>query len=135
MNIGQAARRSGLSAKMLGYYERIGLLRPASRGENGYRHYAEDDLHRLAFIKRARDLGFSLDEVGRLLALWNDRQRASADVKALAARHVASLEQRIRELSELRDSLQVLVDSCQGDQRPDCPILSSLGRADCCGEG
>ena len=133
MNIGQASRRSGLSAKMLRYYESIGLLAPASRGENGYRRYSEEDIHRLAFIKRSRDLGFSLEEVGRLLALWHDRQRASADVKALAASHVTALEQRIRELSELRDTLQRLVDSCHGDERPDCPILSSLGNTDCCG--
>ena len=134
MNIGQASRRSGLSAKMLRYYESIGLLAPASRSESGYRRYSEQDIHRLAFIKRARDLGFSLEEVGRLLALWQDRQRASADVKALAAEHVAALQRRIRELSELRDTLQALVDSCQGDERPDCPILASLGRADCCAD-
>lgn len=132
MNIGQAAKSSGLSAKMIRYYEAIGLLAPAGRGDNGYRHYAANDLHRLAFIKRARDLGFSLEEVGKLLALWQDRQRASADVKALANSHIATLNDKIRELSELRNVLQQLVDSCQGDDRPDCPILQNLETGGCC---
>lgn len=127
MNIGQAAKRSGLTAKMLRYYESIGLITPSSRGENGYRHYDDGDLQRLSFVRRARELGFSLEEVGRLLALWQDRQRASADVKALAAAHIETLERRISELSSLRETLQVLVDSCHGDQRPDCPILGNLG--------
>lgn len=126
MNIGQAARRSGLSAKMLRHYEQIGLLRLAARGANGYRHYAEADLQRLAFIRRARDLGFSLEETGRLLALWDDRERASADVKALALQHIDALERRIAELAGLRDSLRELVEHCQGDARPDCPILHGL---------
>jgi len=126
MNIGQAARHSGLSAKMLRYYEQIGLLPAASRSEAGYRHYGEDDLHRLAFIKRARDLGFSLDEVARLLALWQDRSRASADVKALTQSHIQALERKIAELAGLRDTLRQLVDCCHGDARPDCPILHDL---------
>lgn len=133
MNIGQAAKRSGLSAKMIRHYESIGLLAPAERGGNGYRHYSAADLHRLTFIRRSRDLGFSLEEVGRLLALWQDRQRASADVKALAAAHIATLERKIEELVSLRDSLQELVDHCQGDDRPDCPILHELESGGCCG--
>lgn len=126
MNIGQAARRSGLSAKMIRYYESIGLLKPALRSDSGYRLYQQDDLHRLAFIKRSRDLGFSLEEVARLLTLWQDRQRASADVKALASQHIDDLNRRIEELVSLRDTLSELVAHCQGDDRPDCPILKDL---------
>ncbi|HTO17528.1 MAG TPA: Cu(I)-responsive transcriptional regulator [Pseudomonas sp.] len=132
MNIGQAAKHSGLSAKMIRYYESIGLLRPAGRSASGYRTYGTDDLHRLGFIRRARDLGFSLEEVGRLLSLWQDRQRASADVKALASAHVQELNHKITELSELRDTLQSLVEHCHGDDRPDCPILSELESGSCC---
>ncbi|UTW06619.1 Cu(I)-responsive transcriptional regulator [Pseudomonas benzenivorans] len=126
MNIGQAARQSGLSAKMIRYYESIDLLPAAGRTDSGYRQYGAQDLHRLAFIKRARDLGFSLAEVAQLLALWQDRGRASADVKALAAGHIAELNHKIAELSGLRDTLQELMEHCQGDQRPDCPILRDL---------
>ncbi len=126
MNIGQAARRTGLSAKMIRYYESIGLLRPAQRSDSGYRQYNQDDLHSLAFIKRSRDLGFSLEEVARLLTLWQDRQRASADVKALATEHIGQLNRRIEELVSLRDTLSELVAHCQGDDRPDCPILKDL---------
>ena len=133
MNIGAAAKASGLSAKMIRYYETIGLLHAASRSDNGYRHYSPKDLQQLAFIKRARDLGFTLEEVGKLLALWQDRERASADVKALAASHIAELERKISELVSLRNSLRELVTSCHGDQRPDCPIIKALatGAADC----
>lgn len=126
MNIGQAAKKTGLSAKMIRYYESIGLISPTGRSANGYRHFGEEDLHRLAFIKRSRDLGFSLEEVGRLLTLWQDRQRASADVKALAGVHVDELNHKIAELVSLRDTLQQLIDHCHGDHRPDCPILQDL---------
>ena len=132
MNIGQAAKHSGLSAKMIRYYESIGLLKPAHRSDSGYRLYSDEDLHTLAFIKRSRDLGFSLDEVGKLLALWQDRQRASSDVKALARQHIDELNQKIVELTSLRDTLQELVDTCQGDHRPDCPILKGLASGRCC---
>ena len=135
MNIGQAARHSGLSAKMIRYYESIGLLKAAHRTDSGYRVYGDDDLHTLAFIKRARDLGFSLEEVGKLLTLWQDRQRASADVKALAMQHIDELNRRIEELVSLRDTLSDLVSHCQGDERPDCPILKDLANGNvggCC---
>ncbi|MCH2342067.1 Cu(I)-responsive transcriptional regulator [Pseudomonas sp. NPDC047963] len=132
MNIGQAAKKSGLSAKMIRYYESIDLISPAGRSANGYRHYGEDDLHRLAFIKRSRDMGFSLEEVSKLLRLWQDRQRASADVKAVAGAHIEALNQKIAELVGLRDTLQDLVNTCQGDDRPDCPILKDLESGGCC---
>ncbi|NBA98429.1 Cu(I)-responsive transcriptional regulator [Pseudomonas sp. R5(2019)] len=132
MNIGQAAHQSGLSAKMIRYYESIGLLNPAHRSDNGYRLYHADDVHTLAFIKRSRDLGFSLEEVARLLTLWRDRQRASADVKALAHQHIEDLNRRIEELVGLRDTLQDLVAHCQGDDRPDCPILKDLANGGGC---
>ncbi len=132
MNIGQAAKQSGLTAKMIRYYEGIGLLPEAVRTESGYRIYGARDLHTLAFIKRSRDLGFSLEEVGRLLALWQDRERASADVKALAREHIDDLNRKIAELAGLRDTLQELVDHCQGDHRPDCPILRDLESGGCC---
>lgn len=135
MNIGQAAKKSGLSAKMIRYYESIDLISPAGRSANGYRHYGAEDLHRLAFIKRSRDMGFSLEEVGKLLTLWQDRQRASADVKALAGAHIDALNQKIDELVSLRDSLQQLVESCHGDDRPDCPILTDLASGCCSGAG
>ena len=134
MNIGQAARSSGLSTKMIRYYESIGLLKPATHSDSGYRLYQAEDLHSLAFIKRSRDLGSSLEEVGKLLTLWQDRQRASADVKALAMQHIDELNRRIEELVSLRDTPGELVSHCQGDDRPDCPILKDLanGAADGC---
>ena len=135
MNIGQAARRSGLSTKMIRYYESIGLLKPATRSDSGYRLYQAEDLHSLVFIKRSRDLGFSLEEVGKLMTLWQDRQRASADVKALAMQHIDELNRRIEELMSLRDTLGELVSHCQGDDRPDCPILKDLANdaaGSCC---
>ncbi|AWN42531.1 Cu(I)-responsive transcriptional regulator [Methylobacterium durans] len=126
MNIGAAAKASGVSAKMIRYYESIGLIRPAARSEAGYRVYEGADIHDLRFVKRARGLGFSVEEVGALLDLWRDTSRASADVKALAMRRVGELEARIAEMQGLARSLRHLADSCSGDARPDCPILDDL---------
>ena len=126
MNIGEASTVSGVSAKMIRYYEDIELIPPAARSESGYRAYARNDVHRLRFIRRARDLGFSVAEIGELLGLWNDRSRQSADVKRLAQAHIADREARIRNLREMADTLQELIGCCAGDERPDCPILASL---------
>ena len=130
MNIGQAATGSGVSAKMIRYYESIDLIKPSNRSDAGYRIYAESDLHTLRFIKRARKLGFSLDQIRDLLSLWHDAGRASADVKSIALLHVADLEKRIVELTEMRDTLHHLASTCAGDQRPDCPILHGLAAFD-----
>lgn len=132
MNIGAAAKASGLSAKMIRYYESIGLLKAAGRSANGYRHYSPAELQQLSFIKRARLLGFTLEEVGKLLALWQNGQRASSDVKALAAVHISELNEKIAELVGLRDSLQELMHSCHGDDRPDCPIIRELESGSSC---
>ena len=126
MNIGQAASASGVSAKMIRYYESIALIPPGRRNESGYRIYSENDLHALRFVKRARTLGFSLDQIRDLLSLWQNKERASADVKRIALGHVDELNQRIAELTEMRDTLQTLARCCKGNDRPDCPILQSL---------
>ncbi|MGV3654152.1 MAG: Cu(I)-responsive transcriptional regulator [Noviherbaspirillum sp.] len=126
MNIGQAAGESGVSAKMIRYYESIGLLRPSRRTDAGYRTYEENDLHVLRFIRRARKLGFSLEQIRDLLSLWQDAGRASADVKSIALGHAAELDQRIQELTEMRDTLLRLAHDCAGDDRPDCPIIHEL---------
>ena len=129
MNIGKAAAASGVSAKMIRYYESIGLLAAACRTEAGYRAYTDEDLHVLRFIRRARDLGFSLADIGELLALWRDQGRASADVKGIALAHVAALERKIAELQGMADTLRTLAAHCHGDARPDCPILTDLDAA------
>jgi MerR family copper efflux transcriptional regulator len=126
MNIGHVAERSGVPARTIRYYESIGLIGEPERGANGYRRYVRADVETLRFIQRARGLGFSLGDVGELLALWRDGSRASADVKALALGHVVEMEKRIRELESLRRTLIDLTDRCHGDDRPDCPILDDL---------
>ncbi len=126
MNIGQASAATGVSAKMIRHYESLGLLPEVPRTDSGYRQYDERTLHALRFIRRARDLGFGLDEIEQLLALWAHRRRASGEVKALAARHVADLEQRIQRMQAMQRTLQHLVHACHGDGRPDCPILDDL---------
>jgi MerR family transcriptional regulator, copper efflux regulator len=125
MNIGEAATASGISQKMIRHYESIGLLHPARR-ENGYRRYEEADIAVLRFIRHARDLGFPLEDVRRLLALWRDHSRASADVRRIALDHVAALEEKARALQAMASSLRHLAEHCQGDARPDCPILDEL---------
>lgn len=123
MNIGEVARRSGVPAKTIRYYESVGLLPEPVRGENGYRHYGNTDLETLRFIQRARNLGFSVRDVGDLLNLWRDRDRASADVKALARKHIEEIDARLQQLQSMRETLSALIDRCHGDDRPDCPIL------------
>ena len=127
MNIGQAASATGISAKMIRYYESIGLIGPATRTESGYRVYSEHDLHTLRFVRRARDLGFSVEQMHELLALWRDRGRARADVKRIALSHVEGLERKAAELQQMADSLRHLARHCHGDSRPDCPIIEELG--------
>lgn len=129
MNIGEAARLSGVTAKMIRHYEGIGLVASGARTDAGYRLYSEKDLHELRFIKRARTMGFSLEQIQDLLSLWRDRSRASKDVKQMASAHVESLNERIRELTEMRDTLLTLAEACRGDHRPDCPILEGLEAA------
>lgn len=130
MKIGQAAAASGISERMIRHYEKIGLVAAAPRRDSGYRDYGDRDLHSLRFIARARDLGFSVDEIRKLLALWNDRSRASADVKSIALARAAELERKETELREMRRSLEHLAASCHGDNRPDCPILGGLEGVD-----
>jgi Cu(I)-responsive transcriptional regulator len=130
MNIGQASSASGVSQRMIRHYETIGLIPKAARRSSGYRDYDERDVHTLRFIRRARDLGFPIEEIGKLLALWRDRSRASADVKALASARAQELERKERELRAMRHALEVLAAACHGDDRPDCPILEDLGRDD-----
>lgn len=126
MNIGEAAAASGVSAKMIRYYESIGLIAAAERTAAGYRVYDDNDLHTLRFIRRARDLGFSVEQMGELLALWRDRSRASADVKRLAERHITALDRKAEQLLEMSRTLRRLVHECHGDRRSACPILDDL---------
>ncbi len=132
LNIGEAARASGVTAKMIRHYEGIGLLPPARRTEAGYRLYGGQDVRMLQFIHRSRVLGFSLDQVRDLLALWQDKDRASADVRRLARAHIDELDRKIAELEAMKRTLATLADSCHGDQRSDCPILDDLAAAGHC---
>ncbi len=125
MNIGEVSERSGLPTKTIRYYEDIGLVEPL-RAENGYRQFRESDLHKLAFLGRARHMGFSIEDCRTLLHLWEDRTRASADVKKLAKERLVQIDRKLEELKEMRNTLAHLVSCCAGDDRPDCPILSDL---------
>jgi MerR family copper efflux transcriptional regulator len=126
MNIGEASARSGVSAKMIRYYEGVGLLPQPERRQSGYRTYDDNDIHRLRFVRRARDFGFPVERIRELLRLWSDRKRPSSEVKRIAETHVAELDARIAQLTALRDSMKDLARRCHGDARPDCPILADL---------
>ena len=124
--IGTAAQRAGVSARMVRHYESLGLLPPVARTGSGYRQYTEADVHALRFIRRGRDLGFSMDEIAALLGLWQDKHRASSQVKRIAQAHIDDLGQRIAAMQAMQRTLQSLVHCCQGNDRPDCPILDDL---------
>ena len=126
MNIGEASKQSGLPPKTIRYYEDRGLIAPPARAENGYRDYNDTDVHKLRFVRHSRGLGFSVDECSQLLSLYEDKGRQSADVKVIAQKHLTEIDEKIRELPELRSTLHHLVNTCQGDGRPDCPILEGL---------
>jgi Cu(I)-responsive transcriptional regulator len=126
MNIGQAAQATGVSAKMIRHYESVGLLPPATRTEAGYRQYGDRDVSTLRFVRQSRDLGFSIDQIRDLLGLWQDRERPSRQVKALAQTHIDELDAKLRELQAMKATLAHLVHCCHGDDRPDCPIIESL---------
>jgi MerR family copper efflux transcriptional regulator len=126
LNIGQAAARSGVTAKMVRHYESLGLLPAVARTDSGYRQYGDREVHTLRFIRRARKLGFSMIEIAQLLKLWQNRRRASADVKRISLAHVADLERRIAEMEAMKRTLERLAACCHGDHRPDCPILDEL---------
>lgn len=127
MNIGDVSGVTGLPAKTIRYYEEIELVKPA-RAANGYRDYADTDIHRLAFLQRSRSLGFTIEECRLLLSLYEDKARASADVKALALEKIAEVDRKVEELKSLRNTLQSLADHCHGDNRPDCPIIEEMAR-------
>lgn len=134
MNIGEAAAASGVSAKMIRYYEEVGLIAPAGRSAAGYRRYAGADVQTLQFLRRARSLGFSVAQMRELLALWRDENRASGDVKRLALAHAAQLEEKAQAIAEMSRALRHLAERCGGDNRPDCPIIDGLATA-CAGVG
>ncbi|MBF2055382.1 MAG: Cu(I)-responsive transcriptional regulator [Candidatus Sericytochromatia bacterium] len=128
-SISAAAKASGVNAKMIRYYESIGVIPPAERADNGYRQYSAQDIYTLRFVRRARNLGFSLEDIQQLVGLWQNQSRASAEVKALAEAHMQRLQAKIAELQGMHDTLKTLSDACHGDQRPDCPILQDLAGA------
>lgn len=128
MNIGEAAKTSGVSAKMIRHYEEVGLVAAASRSSAGYRQYSEADVHTLRFIRRSRDLGFSIREISELLGLWQNRRRSSRLVKSLAETHIDALEKKVAELQAMKATLEHLVHCCHGDERPECPILDTLAQ-------
>ena len=128
MNIGEAAEMAGVTPKMVRHYESLGLLHKVHRTESGYRVYGEPEVHTLRFIKRSRDLGFSIPEISELVKLWQDRRRPSSSVKKVAATHLAELDRKIEEMQSMRKTLSHLIHCCQGDHRPACPILEDLGR-------
>lgn len=130
MNIGEVSSRSGVSPRMIRHYEKVGLVPRAARRASGYRDYGDDDVHRLRFVRRARDLGFGIEEIRRLLALWQDRERSSAEVKALALTRAEQLRRKEQEMASMRRALEALARSCSGNERPDCPILDDLAAAD-----
>jgi Cu(I)-responsive transcriptional regulator len=126
MNIGELAEASGVNAKLIRHYESIGLIPKASRSEAGYRKYADNDIHILKFVKRARSLGFSMKEIKKLIGLWRNKTRASKDVKEMATVQLEALETKIKELQEMANTLRHLAKNCHGDHRPDCPIITEL---------
>ena len=126
MNIGEASKASGVSTKMIRYYEQIGLIKPAHRTHSDYRTYTDNDIHTLRFVRRARDLGFTVEQMKTLLALWRDRTRASADVKAIAMEQIAELERKAAAIAEMTRTLKHLANNCHGDHRPDCPIIEGF---------
>ena len=128
VHIGDAARLSGVSAKMVRHYESLGLLPRVARTDGGYRQYSEPEVHTLRFIKRARDLGFSMEEIGELVGLWQNRRRASANVRRVAQKHAEDLAQRIAAMQEMQNTLRHLIHCCHGDDRPECPILEELAK-------
>lgn len=133
MNIGEASKKSGVSAKLIRHYESIGIIPKASRALSGYRTYSEKEVNILRFVKRSRGLGFSMEEIKKLVGLWRNKKRASLEVKKLATKHIENLELKIHELQSMVDSLKHLANNCHGDDRPDCPILEELaeGPAKC----
>lgn len=127
MNIGQAAKASGVSAKMIRHYEEVGLIPAPNRTDSGYRQYTDSEVHTLQFIRRSRDLGFSIPQIGELVGLWQNRKRPSRQVKALAEAHIKELEAKAQELLAMKAALEHLANFCHGDDRPECPILETLG--------